>query len=140
MLLPATIALRCRCYLLLLPTASVAVVVAVRSGAMTIRLILRCCCCQLLTVASLPTFHYRICKSIVVGRLREKKGRRGKEEKRKEEYLFPRAILAGASPLPAGRQRPRVVAGRQRPRVVAGRRHLFSHARRRNVSPRGEKG
>ncbi|RRT57106.1 hypothetical protein B296_00032021, partial [Ensete ventricosum] len=38
-------------------------------------------------------------KSTIDGRLREKKGRRrrGKEEKKKDEYLFPRTILVGAS-------------------------------------------
>ncbi|RWW32222.1 hypothetical protein GW17_00003122 [Ensete ventricosum] len=35
-----------------------------------------------------------------------------KKKKRKEEYLFPRAILVGASSLPTGRQRPRTIAAR----------------------------
>ncbi|RZR93320.1 hypothetical protein BHM03_00021790, partial [Ensete ventricosum] len=50
-------------------------------------------------------------KSTVDSRLREKKGRRrGKEEKkRKEEYLFPHAILADAPSLPAHRGRPRAL-------------------------------
>ncbi|RZR84372.1 hypothetical protein BHM03_00011201 [Ensete ventricosum] len=107
-----------------------------------------------------------------------------KKKKRKEEYLFPRAILIGVSSLPADRQRPRAIATRgeralflpreeterlptwgersRRRRRPAGAfspargdgtsrgekdrgdvvnpRALFSPTKRRNVSPRGERG
>ncbi|RZR88708.1 hypothetical protein BHM03_00016336, partial [Ensete ventricosum] len=107
-------------------------------------------------------------KSIVGGRLREKgKKKKWKRRKKRKEYLFPCAILVGALSPPAGRQCPRAVAARgspvptrcRRPRVAgtfssargdgtpphAGRKvvtrgHFFSRARRRNVSPCGEKG
>ncbi|RWW24852.1 hypothetical protein GW17_00010834 [Ensete ventricosum] len=58
-------------------------------------------------------------KSTVGGRLRKKKGRRGKEEKKKRRRK---------NTSPARRCRPRVARGR-----------FFSRARRRSVSPRGEK-
>ncbi|RWW57556.1 hypothetical protein BHE74_00035639, partial [Ensete ventricosum] len=86
-------------------------------------------------------------KLIVGGRLSEKKGRRrrGKEEKKKrgeEERPSARApssparcrrlhaILARASSLPAGRQRPCVVASARALLSPAGRRRFFSHAGR----------
>ncbi|RZS03889.1 hypothetical protein BHM03_00034123 [Ensete ventricosum] len=51
-----------------------------------------------------------------IDRRRLIEGEKGKKRKRrKEDYLFPRAILAGASSLPAGRQRPRIVAARGSP-------------------------
>ncbi|RWV90263.1 hypothetical protein GW17_00047554, partial [Ensete ventricosum] len=49
-----------------------------------------------------------------IDRRRSIEGEKGKKKKkRKEEYLFPRAILAGAPSLPAGRQRLCAVAARR---------------------------
>ncbi|RWW88517.1 hypothetical protein BHE74_00002599 [Ensete ventricosum] len=59
------------------------------------------------------------------GRLRKKKGRRGNEKKEgKKEYLA---------------RTPSSPACRRRSWVAHGRGRIFSHARRRSVSPRGEK-
>ncbi|RZS16056.1 hypothetical protein BHM03_00048020, partial [Ensete ventricosum] len=61
-----------------------------------------------------PKIDRRRSISAVGGRLREKREEEEEEKKKKrKEYLFPRAILAGARrPLPAGHQRPRAVVAR----------------------------
>ncbi|RWW55327.1 hypothetical protein BHE74_00038048, partial [Ensete ventricosum] len=70
-------------------------------------------------------------KLIVDGRLRKKKGRIRGKEKRKKKKEGKKEYLARAPSSPACHCRPRVVA--------RGRSRFFSRARRRSISPRGEK-
>ncbi|RWW11483.1 hypothetical protein GW17_00024904 [Ensete ventricosum] len=70
------------------------------------------------------------CWRPIEGENGKKKKRKRRKKKRRRRTYFPRDVLACVPSLPAGR--PRTVAALARGR-------FFSHARRRNVSPRGEK-
>ncbi|RWW03986.1 hypothetical protein GW17_00032817, partial [Ensete ventricosum] len=104
-------------------------------------------------VTGMQTARYRAVppKLTVVGRFRPSAGEKGKKKKRKRrkkkkrrrKKTFPRTVLARAPSPPASRSRAVLTRSPLPPagcsRAVLTRGGFFSHARRRNVSPRREK-
>ncbi|RZS13298.1 hypothetical protein BHM03_00044861 [Ensete ventricosum] len=74
-----------------------------------------------------------------IDRWRSIEGEEGKKKKRKRRKKEKRSTYFPVPSLPARRRCPRLASARA-PSPPVGRGRFFSHARRQNVSPRGEKG